>query len=85
MATGIWRSPISTAPTWRAATGLTNHRIGEDFISSGLRDCGDGPEMLTANADWSRLIASRFDGTGITATDLGPYSATALQTALSCD
>ena len=41
--------------------------------------------MLTANADWSRLIASRFDGTGITATDLGPYSATALQTALSCD
>ena len=81
----IWRFANGDLTELAAATGLINHRIGEDFISSGLRDCGDGPEMLTANADWSRLIASRFDGTGITATDLGPYSATALQTALSCD
>ena len=30
--------------------GLTNHRIGEDFITSGLRDCGAGAEVVLANA-----------------------------------
>ncbi len=80
----IWRYEDETLTEVAAASGLTNHRIGEDFISSGIRDCGNGPEMLTANADWSRLIASRFDGVEITARDLGPYSHTALQTALAC-
>jgi VCBS repeat protein len=64
--------------------GLTNHRIGEDFISGGIRDCGQGPEMITATTDWSRLIASRFDGQQITTRDLGPYSAAALQAAQAC-
>ncbi len=42
------------------ASGATNHRIGEDFISGGLRDCGDGPEMITAAPDWSEIQASRL-------------------------
>lgn len=44
------------------AEGQTNHRIGWDFIAGGLRDCGQGPEMITASADWSATLATVFDG-----------------------
>lgn len=68
-----------------AAPGFTNHRIGEDFISSGLRDCGAGPEMITANADWSRVMATRLTQDGQIATRaLGPWSQSALADALAC-
>ncbi len=36
--------------------GLTNHRIGDDFISGGLRDCGAGPELIFASPDWTRVL-----------------------------
>ncbi|WP_425091880.1 FG-GAP repeat domain-containing protein [Tropicimonas sp. S265A] len=36
--------------------GITNHRIGEEYISGGLRDCGNGPEMVVAEADWSGTV-----------------------------
>lgn len=39
--------------------GLTNHRIGDDFISGGMRDCGQGPELVLASADWARLMLVR--------------------------
>lgn len=46
-----------------AASGLSNHRIGDGYISGGVRDCGSGPELVLANADWTRLVAvSLVDG-----------------------
>ncbi|NJS40208.1 MAG: VCBS repeat-containing protein [Rhodobacteraceae bacterium] len=48
--------------------GLTNHRIGDDFISGGLRDCGQGPELILASPDWTRLMRVRA---GVVE-DLGP-------------
>lgn len=36
--------------------GVSNHRIGQDFISGGVRDCGDGPELVLADAQWTRLL-----------------------------
>ena len=60
--------------------GLTNHRIGEDFITSGLRDCGAGAEVVLANADWTRLMAA----TPTDQRDLGPFSAAAFAAALEC-
>ena len=53
---------------------LTNHRIGEDFISGGVRDCGQGPELILASEDWSRLMRVR----GGIAEDLGPMPASGL-------
>jgi len=68
-----------------AASGLTNHRIGEDFISSGLRDCGAGPEMVTANADWTQVIATRLTPDGaLEARSVGAWSQAALSDALAC-
>ncbi len=54
--------------------GVTNHRIGEEFISGGLRDCGDGPEMIVAEADWSGTVAVTLDARGLSRRSL-PYPA----------
>lgn len=64
--------------------GLTNHRIGESFVSSGVRDCGAGEEMVMASADWSQLMAVRFDEAW-SVRALGPFSEDALAMALRCD
>lgn len=53
--------------------GVTNHRIGEEDIAGGIRDCGDGPEMIVADAGWRRLMALRFDGRAFAAQDIGPH------------
>jgi hypothetical protein len=48
--------------------GLTNHRIGQDVISGGVRDCGQGPELMLGSMDWTRVLGVR-DGQ---VDDLGP-------------
>ncbi len=48
--------------------GLTNHRIGDDVISGGLRDCGQGPELILASKDWTRVMRVRGGKTE----DIGP-------------
>lgn len=81
----IWRYQNETLTEVAAASGLTNHRIGQNVISSGIRDCGDGPEMITVDTDWAQVLASRFDGEAITARSLGAYTADRLAAALTCD
>ncbi|MEM1372897.1 MAG: VCBS repeat-containing protein [Pseudomonadota bacterium] len=53
--------------------GVTNHRIGEVDIAGGVRDCGDGPEMIVADAGWARLMAVSFNGAALVARDIGPH------------
>ncbi|MEL6235585.1 MAG: VCBS repeat-containing protein [Pseudomonadota bacterium] len=55
------------------APGFSNHRIGEDFISGGVRDCGAGPETVTADAAWRRVVAARLVDGRIETQDLGPF------------
>lgn len=55
-----------------AARGFSNHRIGEEFISGGIRTCDGGPEMITADLGWTRIYASRVENGAIVARDLGP-------------
>lgn len=81
----IWRYGDGRLTEIAAATGLTNHRIGEDHISSGIRMCDAGPELVTADSSWTRLVATRFDGHILAGRDLGPWSATALVAALACE
>ena len=64
--------------------GLTNHRIGEDFISGGVRDCGAGPEFVTADADWSDIMATTLDADVLKTRAIGGFSAAALAAALGC-
>ena len=81
----IWRFENDSLTEVAAAAGLTNHRIGEPFISGGIRDCGGPPEMITANADWSAVIATRFDGAQITGREVAPFTGpSSMEAALAC-
>ncbi|MDA7427064.1 VCBS repeat-containing protein [Primorskyibacter aestuariivivens] len=53
--------------------GVTNHRIGEVDIAGGIRDCGQGPEMIVADAGWREVLALRFDGAKISQQSLGAH------------
>lgn len=86
----VWRfTPAPTADPAQfqeltSAPGLTNHRIGESFITGGIRRCHDTPEMITANADWTLLIATRLSSDTLTSRAIGPFSPSAVTAALSC-
>lgn len=80
----IWRFAEGRLTEIAALPGLTNHRIGEDFISGGLRTCDDQPELIIASTDWRRIVAVHHDGDWHTR-DLGPLTdQQALARALSC-
>ncbi len=54
-----------------ALDGVTNHRIGDETIWGGIRDCGSGPEMIVADAGFAEVLAVRFDGARLAARPLG--------------
>lgn len=65
--------------------GLTNHRIGDTYVSGGLRDCGAGAEVIVANADWTLVMAVRFSPQGLSARAIGPFAGPAdMRDALEC-
>lgn len=81
----VWRFKDGGLTEVAQMAGLTNHRIGEDFISGGLRRCAGVPEMVVATANWRRLAAIRFDGAALRAEDIGPFSGPAsFDAALAC-
>ena len=69
----IWRHNGGDLVEVASKSGLTTHKIGWDFIAGGLRTCGGKPEMITANGDWSRVVASTLVEGRIESRDLGPY------------
>lgn len=81
----IWRFKDGKLALVAERDGLTNHRIGQDFISGGIRDCGAGPQMITANADWSQIVASVFDGGEIRSAAIGKHKGrNSFKRALDC-
>jgi hypothetical protein len=81
----VWRfadgalSPVAQLP------GLTNHRIGETDTGSGIRDCGQGPEILTASADWTRVMATTLRDGVLRSRDIGAHvDRDSFTTALRC-
>jgi hypothetical protein len=58
---------------WARAGGLSNHRLGEDYITSHVQDCGGRPVLLLAHADWNRIMAVRAAGHGLEFADAGPF------------
>lgn len=81
----VWRyTSQGTLSELASLDGLTNHRIGWDHIAGGLRNCGQGPEMVLADADWNEVVAVTFDGRTLRRRSLGAYSAEAMGRALDC-
>ncbi len=67
----IWRFKDGALTEIASLPGLTNHKIGEDFISGGIRDCGNGPEIIVTSADWSSIISVTYKS-GWHMTNIGP-------------
>lgn len=70
----IWRFRDGRLTEIASLSGLTNHRIGWDHIPGGIRDCGHGPEIITADGTWHRIVASTLIGGSIETRTLGPYT-----------
>jgi len=65
--------------------GVTNHRIGEERIRGGMRDCGAGPEMVLADAEWRGLVGVRMTDAGLRPSDLElPADAAGFAAAMGC-
>lgn len=81
----VWRYRANGDLTQVAsAEGLTNHRIGWDYIAGGLRNCGQGPEMVLADAGWANVVAVGLADGALTQQVLGAYSPEALERTLGC-
>lgn len=82
----VWRFEDGGLTQIAQTRGLTNHRIGEPDIGGGLRDCGEGPEMITASQDWSRVIATRLTEAGLESRAIGLHEDRAsFAAALACE
>ena len=69
----VWRYRTGGLVQIANQTGLTNHRIGENYITGGLRDCGVGAELILVDAQWQRIIATQFQDNKLISREIGPY------------
>ncbi|MDF0599977.1 VCBS repeat-containing protein [Psychromarinibacter sp. C21-152] len=69
----VWRYAPGRLTEVAAARGLSNHRIGESAITGGVRDCGAGPEMVTADAAWEHVIVTRLEAGRLVSRRAGPF------------
>lgn len=73
----VWSYQNDMLVELASRTGFTNHKIGQAFISGGLRDCGNGPELITADANWQNIVSSRINGRSIDTRALAPFTGVA--------
>lgn len=82
----VWRYENGGLTHLADLDGLSNHRIGWDFIPGGIRDCGQGPEMVTADGDWHRVMVTTYRNGRLASRATGPYTGPgSLDAALGCD
>ncbi|WP_417248020.1 FG-GAP repeat domain-containing protein [Celeribacter sp.] len=67
--------------------GLTNHHYGASVIEGGVRTCdGAAPVIVTADADWSQIVETRYEGDTITHEAVAPYQGSdSFAPYLACD
>ncbi len=81
----VWRFKDGALTQVAQLPGLTNHRIGERDIGGGIRDCGNGPEMITASANWRSVMATTFQNGQLDTRAIGTDTSRAgLNAALAC-
>lgn len=82
----IWSFAGGNPRQLASAPGFSNHRIGENFITGGVRDCGDGPELVLPSADWAHTRLARLSGGAIEVeTIAGGATAQTIGRALACE
>lgn len=85
----VWRFDPDTTPRFSEIAvleGLTNHRIGEDFITGGIRQCGGPPEIILASGDRAHVEAVTLMEGRLMRRRIGPATGRAsFEKALICD
>ena len=82
----VWRFANGSLSEVAQMEGLTNHRIGEQYISGGIRDCEGVPEVVLADADWQRVVAVTLKDGQLAQRDIGPFAgAESFAAALACE
>ncbi|MFY0692014.1 MAG: VCBS repeat-containing protein [Paracoccaceae bacterium] len=81
----VYKYRDGTLSPWARFGPVTNHLIGQDYISGGIRDCAGGPEIVVARADWLEVLTLTWAGDAFEisrqAPNAGPES---FARALSC-
>jgi len=80
----VWRLDGDSLIEVASLRGFSNHRIDWDYIEGGLRDCGDGVEMVVASGDWAQVTVLRYDG-ALYSRAVAGYSPDAMRQAMACD
>lgn len=82
----VWRWTGQGLEEMASMQGVTNHKIGWDFIAGGLRHCDGPPEMILSDGGWQTVVAVSWNGWGWQSRPLAPYTGpSSLSDALSCD
>ena len=82
----VWRYRDGKLAQIASKPGFSNHRIGDDFIVGGVRDCGrDAIELVTADAFWAHVVATRLEAGQLLERVVGPLAGDAsIERALAC-
>lgn len=82
----VWRFEDAELKLVAELAGFTNHAIGEDTIAGGIRDCGQGPELIVADASWRDLYAVTMTDGSLTARNIGPHKGrSSFRRAMNCN
>ncbi len=57
-------------------SGYSNHKIGEDFISGGIKTCDGTVSMITADAFWRRIMETKMLNDELVSEDIGAFTGT---------
>ena len=81
----VWRYADRSLTEIASLNGLTNHKIGEDFISGGIRTCGPVSEIITADANWQNVMTTKIENGKLNARAIAPFkNSDSLTSALNC-
>ena len=78
----VWSFDGSSLIEIARASGLTNHRIGDEVITGGVRTCGGQDQMVVLSGDWKRIFVARFEGGKLKLDAQGAFTPTALAATL---
>ena len=81
----IWSYTDGELQQIASKPGYSNHRIGEAFISGGIKTCNGKTTMITADAYWSRVLETTLDGEQLVSNDIGEFNTSSLESALLCN
>ena len=81
----VWSYRDGTLQQVAQKQGLTNHKIGDNFIVGGVRHCDNTSTLITVDSQWNRLIETSFKQGKLNSKDIGAYTGVAsANNALRC-